>query len=110
MSYTRHDPDRAALQGWKWLSDNTCPRRIVVKRHLGSDCWCWNPLNDHGATWQRHGERFVAWQPYGRSVREEFTSMLASAEQDGLRVALAPATWSFPGEPSACVAITFHRS
>ena len=114
--HTRHDMDRAARLGWTYVSNVSCPRRLIRKNcrnWYGENCWCRNPLNDHGATWRYRteheyaGEMFVLWQPYS-AWGDHLPRMLASARQDGLSVSISTqATWGFPGEPFECIATRF---
>lgn len=100
------------------MSNVSCPRRLIGKNcrnRYGENCWCRNPLNDHGATWRytsEHryaGETFVVWQPYS-AWGDHLPTMLASARQDGLSVTISTqATWGPPGEPFQCIAIQFTK-
>ncbi|CAN5120899.1 hypothetical protein BH11ACT1_BH11ACT1_19290 [soil metagenome] len=94
---------RQERYGYKRISDSRCPRRLVGKRHLGEQCWCASRLNDHAATYTRHGHRLVLWEPY-QGYPEDMADMFAAAHADGLRVIVLG---SSPYNPGSTLAIEF---
>jgi hypothetical protein len=101
-------PARMDGHGYTQVSDNRCPRRLVGKRHRDLECWCTSRLNDHAATYRRHGQRLVLWEPYQASA-EDLADVFAAALADGLRVTLHGSSPYFPGgtlalEFSVCTA------
>lgn len=98
-------PERMSEYGYERISDGRCPRLLVGKRHDYAGCWCRSRLNDHAATYRRHGERVVLWEPYD-IYPEELARVAASAAADGLHVVLSGDS---PYNPGSTVAITFTR-
>lgn len=112
MTNTRTDPyaerdARAAHLGWTYVSDRSCPRRLLGKRckvstrRAPSDrCWCENGLNVHGGTWRdnpaNRNQQFVLWQPYGADG-DDLADVIAVARQDGLQVRIDSSVWNPEG-------------
>jgi hypothetical protein len=115
--HMRQMHSRAAAIGWRYISSNSCPRRLIGKHCKGSKCYCCNGnsgtgyrnLDDHGGTWfcdwhwGPHGEKFVLWAPY--AARGEYVAeLIRVAEQDGLQVHITASVWN----PPHTVGIMFH--
>ncbi len=99
-AWTQRQEDR----GYEHVSDRRCPRRLVGKRHLYEKCWCCSRLNDHAATYNRHGEKLVLWEPY-QAHPEELAVVFARAAADGIQVYVHGMSPYYPG---GTLAIEFH--
>lgn len=97
-------PNRIEGYGYQKVSDTRCPRTLVRKRCRGIECWCSCHLNDHAATYTRHGERVVLWEPYDAHP-EELVRLFAAADADGLRVSLSGMS---PWNPGSTFGIEFR--
>lgn len=97
-------PERVEHYGYQQTSNNRCPRRLTGKRHRDEDCWCSSRLNDHSATYHRHGVQIVLWEPYDVHP-EELARVVTAAASDSLSVGLSGAS---PYNPGSTVAITFQ--
>lgn len=109
--YTQQD-QRAESLGWKRVSYDSCPRRLVGKRckraswrNPESRCWCERTgvgrLNDHGSTWRYKGgrykgQKFVVWEPYGADG-DALAALIETAATDGLEVRVTASVWNPPG-------------
>lgn len=106
MITTTHADARAARAeqlGWTWVSDHSCPRKLVGRRCRNNydygTCWCCkhqHHLNDHGATWRTEsGALFVLWEPY-HAHSEDLAALAAAAHADGLRFDICQSVWNPP--------------
>jgi hypothetical protein len=97
---------RARKLGDTYVSDHSCPRKLVGKRCRNNydygACWCTDftdlgrHLHDHGATWRsRHGTLFVLWEPYGADG-DVLAELVATARHDGLAVRVCESVWNPP--------------
>ena len=96
--------ERAEEYGLRRISDGRCPRQLVGKRHLEDKCWCASRLNDHSATYTRHGRRLVAWEPYDGYPRD-LAEVFEAARADGLSVVV---TGMSPWNPGSTFALWFE--
>ena len=106
VKYSDQVKARGVLYGYTGRTkerNGDCPRKLGGKRHSHTGCWCGSPLNDHGATWTRHGERVVLWEPaYVSPV--ELVRIETAAKADGLWVQVHALS---PHSPGHTVAIEF---
>jgi hypothetical protein len=89
--------ERRADVGMEWVSDRSCPLKLIGKRCEGFPCICQNKLNDHGTTNRKpQGETFVLWEPYGNLGIDDLAQLAETFEPLGIRVTVGLSVWNPP--------------